>query len=79
MHKLSPLDSAFLLAESQEPTRSPFGAAVNVMVLALCDAGVLYFGLISARRTIPHLEQLRLAVEEAFAELKNAAAALGTD
>lgn len=51
--------------------------ALNVTVYSY--AGELYFGLISARRTIPHLEQLRLAVEEAFAELKSAAAALGTN
>ncbi len=79
MHILSPLDSAFLLAESLEPTRRPFGAAVNDVVLARCDAGLLYFALSCARRTIPHPEDPRLAVEEAFAEIKSAAAALGTD
>jgi diacylglycerol O-acyltransferase len=51
--------------------------ALNVTVYSY--AGVLYFGLISARRTIPHLRELCLSLENAFAELKSTTVTSGTD
>ena len=51
--------------------------ALNVTVYSY--DGVLYFGLISARRTIPHLRDLCLSIETAFAELKNATSTTGTN
>jgi len=51
--------------------------ALNVTVYSY--AGVLYFGLISARRTIPHLRELCLSLEDAFAELKSTTATPGAD
>jgi hypothetical protein len=46
--------------------------ALNVTVYSY--DGMLYVGLNSARRTIPHLGELHLPLEEPFADLKPAAA-----
>jgi hypothetical protein len=43
---------------------------INVTVYSY--AGDLYFGLISARRAIPHLQDLKLCIDEVFAEFQQA-------